>query len=134
MQKEVQSGRHVVLDRYYASTIAYILGKKDLDSPLPAAGDSAYAWPVELYRPTCMIVLVLPEEDRIRRRQSRTSVEETPEEKLLRENPLIPARINAAYERMGCTRVDIAGSDGVEAVVQKVLTAVRRQLQAGGAP
>ena len=118
----------MVLDRYYASTIAYILGKRDLDSPLPAPGDCAYAWPGELYRPTCMIVLVLPEEDRIRRRQGRTSVEETPEEQLLRENPLIPARINAVYESLGCTRVDIAGSDSVEMVVEKVLQAIHRQV------
>lgn len=128
MQKEVEEGRHVVLDRYYASTIAYILGKRDLDSPLPTAGDSAYAWPRELYRPTCMIVLVLPEADRIARRQSRTSVDETPEEKLLRENPLIPARINAVYESLGCTRVDIAGADSVEVVVEKVLQAIRKQV------
>lgn len=127
MQKEVEAGRHVVLDRYYASTIAYILGKKDLDLPLPD-DSSAYAWPGELYRPTCMIVLVLPEEDRIRRRQSRTSVEETPEEKLLRETPIIPARINAAYERLGCTRVDIEGNDSVDAVVEKVLQAIRIQV------
>jgi thymidylate kinase len=127
MKSEVDAGRSVVLDRFYASTMAYILGKKDLDQPLPARGDEAYSWPAELYRPTCMFVLVLPEADRIARRQSRTSVAETDEEKLLRETPAIPQRINAVYEHIGCTRIDIVASDSVEEVVRKVVQAINRE-------
>lgn len=72
MQEAVSQGHNVVLDRYLASTIAYITGKKDTHLPLPQAGDAVFAWPEELYVPSCMVVLVLPEEDRVRRHQSRT--------------------------------------------------------------
>lgn len=75
-----------------------------------------------------MIVLVLPEADRVLRRQSRTAVEETPEEKLLREDPHITERINQCYEMLGCTRVDIAGNDDVDAVVGKIVAAIAAQL------
>lgn len=128
MRNEVTAGRCVVLDRYYASTMAYILGKRNLDQPLPAEGSEEYAWPAELYRPTFMCALVLPEADRVARRQSRTSVAETPEERLLRETPAIAARINEVYARMGCTQVLLEGSDSVEVVVRKVLDAVNAAL------
>eukprot|EP01032_Pedospumella_encystans_P011229 gene11229-13068_t len=120
--------RSVVLDRYFASTIAYIVGKKDTHLPLPAKDDPVFAWPDELYRPSCMIVLVLPEADRVLRRQGRTAIEETPEEKLLREDPRITERINQCYEMLGCLRVEIEGSDNVDAVVNKIIAAIEGQL------
>lgn len=131
MQEEVERrGRSVVLDRYFASTIAYITGKRDTHLPLPAQDDAAFAWPEELYRPSCMVVLVLPEEARVRRHMSRTSSsrDETPEEKLLREDPTIVARINQCYELLGCCRVDIVESDDVDAVINKIIAAVSAHL------
>lgn len=128
MATEVAAGRSVVLDRYYCSTIAYIVGKADPHQPLPPAGDAVYAWPDQLYRPHFMCALVLPEADRVARRQSRVSEAETPEEQLLRENPHIPARINEAYARLGCTMIEIAAGDGVEEVVRKVLDAAGQAL------
>ena len=130
MQGEVAAGRSVVLDRYYASTTAYILGKK-VDIPIPAvgeapaAGDDTFTWPAELYKPTHMFVLVLPEADREQRRLGRTSVAETPEEKLLSQNPHIAERINRVYELLGCTRIDLVASDGIEAVLDKIIAAIR---------
>jgi thymidylate kinase len=188
MKTEVEAGRCVVLDRYYASTNAYILGtsnvalsctqrcciqclagesflsrhircntsivqatqrcfnsscasvcfaftlclaytgKKDLHLPLPNAGAAEYTWPVELYRPTFTCVLILPEKDRVARQLSRTSVEETPEERLLRETPAITQRISDVYMRMGCVPVYLENSDGVDRVVRKVLDAVNTAL------
>ncbi len=54
--------RSVVLDRYFASTIAYIVGKKDTHLPLPAKDDPVFAWPDEvitnsvIYFDTSMLV------------------------------------------------------------------------------
>ena len=128
MQQQIaENHRNVVLDRYYASTMAYIIGKRDPHSPLPARDDPQFSWPTELYKPTCMFVLVLPEEDRVARRQSRTTVAETVEEKLLRENPAIPVRINNCYEALGCTRIELLGSDDVDKVVNKVLLAIKKE-------
>jgi hypothetical protein len=103
-------------------------GKKDLHLPLPEAGSAEYSWPVELYRPTFMCVLILPEKDRVVRQLSRTSVEETPEERLLRETPAITQRISDVYLRMGCVPVYLENSDGVDRVVRKVLDAVNTAL------
>jgi len=121
-----EQGRSVVVDRYFASTVAYMTGQKDTHLPLPVEGDAAFAWPEELYRPSCMVVLVLPEEARVRRHMSRTggTREETPEEKLLREDPNIAARINLCYELLGCCRVDIDDGDDVDAVINKIVAAV----------
>lgn len=75
-----------------------------------------------------MIVLVLPEADRVLRRQGRTAIEETPEEKLLREDPRITERINQCYEMLGCLRVEIEGSDNVDAVINKIIAAIEGHL------
>lgn len=128
MQSAVTSGRSIVLDRYYASTIAYIMGKKDPHIPLPPAGDEAYAWPSELYRPTCMFMLDLPEEVRIARHLSRTSVKENDEERLLRENSNISDRIRQAYAHLGCKRIDLNEGDDVDTVVRKILDNINDQL------
>ena len=119
MQSEVEKGNTVVLDRYYASTMAYILGKEDLC--LPASGDPILQWPSELYRPDFMFVLRLPEEARIARRATRTNIAENAEEKLLRERPDICARINELYKLFGCTVVDLTESDSVDTVVDKIV-------------
>jgi thymidylate kinase len=124
MDSVVRSGTSVVMDRYYASTIAYLIGRDGHgDAPLPLRGDAVYNLPSALPRPTFMVVLTLPEADRIARRAARTDVSETPEEVLLRTKPQIPDRINEAYRRFGCIEVVLADSDGTEAVVDKILAA-----------
>jgi hypothetical protein len=112
----------------FFNALSCVTGKKDLHLPLPDAGAAEYSWPVELYRPTFTCVLILPEKDRVARQLSRTSVEETPEERLLRETPTITQRISDVYLRMGCVPVYLENSDGVDRVVRKVLDAVNAAL------
>mmetsp|Transcript_25801 Transcript_25801/g.43049 ORF Transcript_25801/g.43049 Transcript_25801/m.43049 type:complete len:331 (+) Transcript_25801:40-1032(+) len=124
MKAEVEDRKtNVVLDRYYTSTLAYIKGKA-ISEALPPAGDTSLDWPSELYKPTYVFVLVLPEAARLRRRQSRVESNETSEEALLREDSRIPERINRMYELLGCHRVDLLESEGVDAVVDKLLDVI----------
>lgn len=121
MQAARAAGRAVVCDRYHASTVAYVLGQRS-DDELPPPGDAAYAWPAELPRASHMVLLTLPEPERVARRAGRTSVGETPEEAVLRQRAAVGARINEAYRRLGCVEVSAAGPP--EAVAAAVLAAV----------
>lgn len=121
MQTAVQNHKNIVLDRYYASTIAYIIGKQ-VDKPLPKEGDEELIWPNELYRPTFMFYLELPEADRLLRRSNREcTLAETAEEAYLREHPDIAERINAMYTLLGCTRILISATDSPDEVVDKII-------------
>jgi thymidylate kinase len=122
MERGVQAGRTVVMDRYFATTVAYQLAQSE--APLPPPGNVAYAWPALLPRPMHMVLLTLPEPDRLARRAARTAVAETGEEAELRRRPDVPLAINEAYRRLGCTEVALAADDGVEAAVDKVLAAL----------
>jgi dTMP kinase len=127
MRSEVeQVGRSMVVDRYYASTMAYILGKANLDKPLPDATDALVAWPTELYRPDYMFVLLLPEADRVARRASRVAEAENDEERLLRESPNICDRINRLYSLFGCIPVNILATETVEDVVDKLMLFIQQ--------
>ena len=117
----VQEGGKVVLDRFYASTLSYRFGRSS--SPLPEPGDDAYLWPAELHKPTYMVLLTLPQHDRIERRASRLEVPETAEEAVLRLDADVAERINEAYRRFGCVEVKLTTGDSVDAVVDKVLAA-----------
>jgi thymidylate kinase len=117
----VQAGGKVILDRFYASTLSYRFGMSS--SPLPAPGDAAYSWPPELHAPTFMVLLTLPQADRIARRSGRLEVPETPEEAVLRLDDDVSERINEAYRRFGCVEVPLTTGDSVDAVVDKVLAA-----------
>eukprot|EP01041_Mallomonas_annulata_P009686 gene9686-20134_t len=112
-------GKTVVIDRYYASTIAYILGKSH--DPLPPLDCGAYDWPAELNRPTHMFLITLPEEDRIIRRSSRTSIQETEEEAILRRNQAFSSKINEAYRRLGCKEIAISVNDDTETIVNRIM-------------
>src|SRR3989338_647481 len=79
-------GDRIVLDRYYCSTLSYKLSKQD--EPLPPPEDPIYQWPSELTKPDVMFVLVLPEHERLKRLIYRSSVVETLEERLLRNDSL----------------------------------------------
>jgi len=122
MRAALAAGRHVVCDRFFASTRAYTLGK---EATLPAAGDAAYAWPPELLRPTHMLQLVLPEEQRLERRAARLGTPETREEEQLRLDAQFAARVREAYARMGC--VEVSAEGGADAVVDRLLAAIGRR-------
>lgn len=126
MCETLSAGCSVVMDRYYASTKAYILGKTRAHSiqDLPQAGSTAYAWPAELPKPDFMIVLTLNERERLSRREARTAVAETEEEAMFRLQEAIGQRINEAYRRFGCTEVDASGPP--EKVLERVLQVLGR--------
>jgi len=111
-----------VLDRFYASTIAYAVARRE--GALPPAGDAAYAWPAELRRPDAMVQLVLPEAARLARRAARTDEAETSEEAALRESAALAGRVREAFGRLGCVEVSAEGTtDEVVARVRAALAA-----------
>lgn len=123
MARLASGGTPVVLDRYWASTQSYILGQAgDGHAPLPPPSDAAYAWPVDLPRADHMLLLTLPEEERIARRAGRTAVGETDEEASLRRRAALGARINECYRRFGC--VEVSASGPPDEVAARVLAAV----------
>ena len=61
--------------------------------------------------------------DRIERLNSRFS-EETPEEKLIKANPIMSQRINDIYRRFGCIEVKLDKLDSPDMVVDKILHAI----------
>ena len=119
IKESLKKGDSVVLDRFYPSTMAYLLGKSD--SELPPIEDPIWKWIPELYKPDYMFVLTLNEEDRVKRRSGRMEVEETLEEKLLRERPEIGMKINMAYKRYGCIEIPIQANDTTEVIVDTIL-------------
>jgi thymidylate kinase len=119
-EAHLAEGRSVVFDRFYASTIAYALARRD--DGLPPAGDAAYAWPAELRRPDRMLQLVLPEAARLARRAARTDEAETREEAALRASAALAGRVREAFGRMGCVEVSAEGT--TEEVVARVLAAL----------
>jgi dTMP kinase len=126
--KLVKEGESVVVDRYYASTIAYRTGKNLLDEELPPIDDPVYIWPKELPKPDYMFLLTLPEKDRLIRRASRLTIEETVEEKRIRMEPKISERINEVYIRLGCTEIQLVSSDDIDNVIQKILVELSKEI------
>jgi thymidylate kinase len=123
MARLAGGGTPVVLDRHWASTQSYILGQAGGgDAPLPPPGDAAYAWPSDLPRADHMLLLTLPEEERLARRAGRTAVGETDEEAAFRRRAALGQRINECYRRFGC--VEVSASGPPEAVTDRVLAAV----------
>lgn len=126
--KIVDEGESVVVDRYYASTIAYRAGKNLPDAELPPVDDPVYNWPKELPKPDYMFLLTLPEKDRLIRRASRLTVEETAEEMRIRMEPKISERINEVYRRLGCTEIKLVLTDDIDDVIQKILLELRDEI------
>ena len=119
ISNNVATGKHVVVDRFYASTRSYLLGR-DLDRELPEKGAEEYNWPPELLRPTITFFLSLDENERLKRRAGRTEIEETAEESLLRGKRIIGSRINEAYRRFDCVEIDASGS--VTTIVNNIIS------------
>ena len=126
--KFVEEGESVVVDRYYASTIAYKTGKNMLDAELPPLDDPVYSWPLELPKPDYMFLLTLPEKDRVIRRASRLTVDETVEEKRIRMEPAISDRINEVYRRLGCAEIPLILTDSIDDVIQKILAELSKEI------
>lgn len=80
------AGQNVVVDRFYASTMAYMWGF----GRLPFDNTD---WPTNLLTPDYTFVLNLPRESRINRLAARTSVAHTPEELKLKIAPEIEQSI-----------------------------------------
>jgi thymidylate kinase len=115
MKIHLSLGTSVVVDRFYASTIAYSMKNERV---LPAPGSIDYGWPPELLQPHKVFYLTVNEEERLRRRASRLSVKETAEEAELREDSIKGARINKVYRYMGCVEISSEGS--VESIISRL--------------
>lgn len=127
--KFVAEGESVVVDRYYGSTIAYRTGKNLPDTELPPTDDPVYSWPKELPKPDYMFLLTLPEKDRLIRRASRLTVEETIEEKRIRMEPKISERINEVYRRLGCIEIQLVATDNIDDVIQKIVAELSNEIK-----
>lgn len=122
MLKQMEQGKSVIIDRYYASTVAYSLGAL---VSLPPAGDNVYEWPSELPKPDLMILLSLPHDVRIYRCSQR-QVPETDEESTLRLSQAKADNINEAYRRLGCTEISALGD--ATAVVDRIVQCLKFRL------
>jgi thymidylate kinase len=100
IKKRLAAGENVVLDRFYASTMAYMWGF----GRLPFSNTD---WPPNLLRPDYTFVLNLPRDARIERLAARTTIAHTAEELKLKIAPDIEERVLDYYSRFGCTDVAI---------------------------
>lgn len=114
--------QNVVMDRFYASTIAYIMGKSD--DELPKIADDVYAWPKDLIQPDYMFVLTMNESDRIDRLINR-SIEQnnelSKEDIQIKSNSLISERINQIYKNIGCIEIKVNKLDTTEMIASKIM-------------
>jgi thymidylate kinase len=100
IRNRLAAGENVVLDRYYASTMAYLWSFGHLPF-------SSVDWPENLLRPDYMFVLDLPREDRISRLAARNTVAHTAEELKLKISPDIEQHISDYYNQFGCTSIPL---------------------------
>lgn len=114
----ISNGNTVVIDRYYPSTEAYIVGK-DLSKDV-STFDSK--WPEFLLKPDFMFILISSNELRKKRIVDRGDM--NAEEKFIFEHPDIPSRINQLYINMGCIPIYIDESLSVEDIVDKIMNFV----------
>jgi UMP-CMP kinase 2 len=121
IKKEIKHGYNVIVDRYYASTLAYTLGQSTED--LSELSNKIYKWPKDMYKPDYMILLTMNEEDRINRLNKRNSIQ-TQEEIFLKKNPVIVNRINQIYSNLGCIKINILNSDTTDMIVDKILNEI----------
>lgn len=114
MKTLTAAGTHCVIDRYLPSTYSYLYGA---DVRVPA--DAPVPWPPEIARPDFMFVLLLDNDERVRRVLARGAV--TPEEERINQNPELARRINAFYLRAGCTPVPVGVDDSPAALAERVI-------------
>jgi thymidylate kinase len=124
IEEAINNGYNVVVDRYYASTIAYILGQSTKD--LSEISDELYRWPEGMYKPDYMILLVMDEKDRIERLNNRDT-QQTNEEIFLKQNPVLITRINDIYSKLGCIKVKILKDDDTNTIVDKILNEIYKK-------
>ena len=113
---------NVVMYRFYASTISYIMGKSDEE--LPNIADNVYSWPKDLYKPEYMFLLTMDESDRVERlinRSIKQNNELSKEDIEIKSNPLISERINQVYRNIGCIEIKVKKTDTPEMICQKII-------------
>lgn len=122
VKKTLNSGNNVIMDRFYASTMAYIIGKSN--DELPTIADKVFDWPKHLYKPDYMFVLTMNESDRIERLVNRSIKENnqlSKEDIQIKSNPLISERINQVYRNIGCIEIKVKKTDTTEMICQKII-------------
>lgn len=126
MKDTVSQGVSVVMDRYYASTIAYLYGKTT--GIIPNPGSIEYNWPNQLPKPKYQFVLTLPHTDRIARRAQRINEKETKEEEELRKEVTVGMNIQRIYtDCFSCIEIPLDITDNVEQSVDKILARIMEE-------
>ena len=116
-----EQNQSVIMDRFYASTIAYIMGKSD--DELPTIGSDVYSWPKDLFKPEYMFVLTMDETDRIERlinRSIKQNNQLSKEDMQIKSNPFISERINQIYRNIGCIEIKVNKTDTTEMICDKI--------------
>lgn len=118
----------VIVDRFWHSTAAYAIATEMGGGihNLPDAHHDVYHWPEDLLRPDLVILLIVCDEERIRRIQKR-GLKETKEEKELEVNSMFRQKVEEVYKRMenpGCVIID--ASPSMEMVFQEALSVIKK--------
>jgi UMP-CMP kinase 2 len=118
VEKILQSGKNVILDRFYCSTMAYMWGLKKMEFP------GSFEWPPMLMKPDYIFHLSLDRDARIRRLSKRN--DENSEERTIGQNEEIERDIIKYYLLLGCTDVHIEESDDIDEVCRKVISRTQK--------
>ena len=113
----LNNGKNVILDRFYASTMAYMWGFEKLPF-------SNTEWPPGLLRPDYMFLLNLPREARLHRLESRTNIAKTDEEKILHVSPDIEQRIIGYFLKFGCIDLLITENLTTDEICDKIIKCI----------
>jgi thymidylate kinase len=112
-----------VLDRFWPSTYAYSAAHLAVS---PTSGATVVgSWPQFLVQPNLIVLLTLPEEERLQRLSTRHDGAALGEERLLQRDPAYRQRVLECYRRIPhLVEVDASGS--VQEVCDRLLLAERR--------
>lgn len=111
----LQQGRHVVMDRYWASTAAFAA----MDRPPPKGDFAAGEYPPEFAKPDAVLLLTVSEQERVRRMRTGRDAR-TEEEDRLEEQSESRAAVLQAYRLFNVLEVDTTDMT-VEQVVEHCL-------------
>jgi UMP-CMP kinase 2 len=118
VEKILQSGKNVILDRFYCSTMAYMWGLKKMEYP------GSHEWPPMLMKPDYIFRLSLDREARLRRLFKRQ--DENSEERIIRQSEEVELDIIKYYHMFGCVDVHVDESDDVDEVCRKVISHINK--------
>jgi thymidylate kinase len=129
MQNEPDNGRPFVMDRFYHSTASSTIGQAARSvAEVKALPDAAFVWPSDLPMPHLVLLLELNDATRMKRLRARGIEGWGASEERQAQDPMLGARIQAAFHRVSCpqTRVVVLdASQSPEAVLRDAVQACR---------